>query len=143
MDYLNQKTVNKTISFEGIGLHTGKISKVAIKPAPANHGIVFLRVDVEHKNNLIPAKVENVSSAVLCTSLKNEVGVEVSTVEHLLAAFYFTGIDNALVEINGSEIPIMDGSAKDFVELINASGINVQQEKIKFLFVNKKIVIED
>ena len=113
MHNIYQQTILNPITFDGVGLHSGKISKISIFPAKDNEGIVFKRIDLE-KNNLVEANYKNVSSAKLCTTLENEFGVKVSTVEHLLAAFYIAGIDNALVEINCEEVPIMDGSQKIF-----------------------------
>ena len=127
-----QKTLGNEFSFEGIGLHNGENSKVTVKPSDANSGIVFKRVDIE-KNNIIEADFKYVDSARLCTTLKNSHGIKIATVEHLMAAFYFTGVDNAIVEINNSEIPIMDGSAKDFVNLINKVGLKDLKEKRVYL----------
>ena len=112
-----QKTLSKTVSFEGIGLHSGKISKIKLYPAQEDQGILFKRVDLTD-NNLIEAKFSNVSSARLCTTLENEYGIKVSTVEHLLAAFYITGIDNVIVEIDNEEVPIMDGSSKKILLMV-------------------------
>ena len=139
---VNQKTLQKTVIFEGVGLHSGLASKVKVLPASENHGIVFKRVDLEDKN-IIQANYKNVSSAKLCTTLQNEFGNKVSTVEHLLAAFYITGIDNALVEVSNSEIPIMDGSSKEFVKLINDTGLITQREKRKYLKILKKVELND
>ena len=139
---VNQKTLQKTVIFEGVGLHSGLASKVKVLPASENHGIVFKRVDLEDKN-IIQANYKNVSSAKLCTTLQNEFGNKVSTVEHLLAAFYITGIDNALVEVSNSEIPIMDGSPKEFVKLINDTGLITQREKRKYLKILKKVELND
>ena len=133
-----QKTLLNPINFEGVGLHSGLIAKVKLIPARDNQGIIFKRVDL-NKNNIIKANYKNVSSAKLCTTLKNSFGASVSTVEHLMAAFYFTGIDNVIVEINSQEIPIMDGSAKDFVELIKKSGLRVLDSERKFLKIIKKV----
>ena len=119
MNSIYQKTLSKKINFDGIGLHSGLNSKISIIPAEADHGIVFKRVDL-NENNLIKANFNNVSSARLCTTLENNKGVKVSTVEHLLAAFYIAGIDNALVEINNEEVPIMDGSSKDFLQIFES-----------------------
>ena len=113
MHDLYQKTLCNKVSFEGIGLHSGKKSKINLFPADEDHGIVFKRVDIE-KNNIVKAIYKNVSSAKLCTTLENENGIKVSTVEHLLAALYISGIDNVMIEINAEEVPIMDGSAKIF-----------------------------
>ena len=137
-----QKTISKPASFKGIGLHNGQKSEIKILPAPENHGIVFKRVDLK-KNNLIEANYKNISSAVLCTKLSNKSGADVSTVEHLLAALYITGVDNALIEINNSEVPIMDGSSKEFVNFINEKGLKNLKAKRKYLKINKKIEFED
>ena len=142
MQEIYQKTVSQNISFSGVGLHSGIVSKVRILPAKENSGIIFKRNDLE-KNNIVPANYKNVSSARLCTTLTNEFGVSVSTVEHLMAAFYMTGIDNALVEVDSQEIPIMDGSSKDFMKLIVFSGARVQNNKKRFLKVVKKFDFKD
>ena len=137
-----QQTINKKISFEGIGLHTGKQSKISISPAPEDHGIIFKRVDLT-KNNFIKAKYDYVSSARLCTTLENEFSVKVFTVEHLLAAIYISGIDNALIEINNEEVPIMDGSAKDFLGPLMNAEIKIQNKKRKYLKILKKVELVD
>ena len=113
-----QKTLSEPIVLKGKGLHTGKISSITILPGAADQGIIFKRIDIK-KNNSIKANYKNVSSAKLCTTLENKFGVKVSTVEHLLAAFYISGIDNAIIEIDNEEVPIMDGSAVVFVDQIN------------------------
>ena len=118
-----QKTISKSISFEGIGLHSGKNSKVTIIPGKIDQGIIFKRIDLKY-NNLVVANYENVSSAKLCTTLENKHGVKISTVEHLLAALYIAGIDNVIIEIDNEEVPIMDGSAKFFLDLFVKSEIN-------------------
>ena len=107
-----QITLEQPVKFKGIGLHTGKNSKVKIIPGKSDQGIVFKRVDLKN-NNEVKATYDQVSSAKLCTTLENEHGVKVSTVEHLLASLYICGIDNAIIEIDSEEIPIMDGSAKE------------------------------
>ena len=137
-----QKTIAKIVTFDGVGLHTGLKSKVKVYPAENNHGIVFKRTDLD-KNNLIKANYKNVSSAKLCTTLENKHGNKVSTVEHLLAAFYISGIDNALVEIDCEEVPIMDGSAKDFLEVFKKVKTKTLTEKVKYLKVIKKFEFED
>ena len=142
MKEIYQKTLSKKVSFEGIGLHSGKCAKVDILPAEANKGIVFKRVDLI-KNNLIKANYKNVSSAKLCTTLENRYGIKVSTVEHLLAAFYIAGIDNALVEINNEEVPIMDGSSKDFLNILENDALIVQSEKRKYLKILNKVELID
>ena len=139
---LNQQTLRKSVTFEGIGLHTGKTSKIKVIPGEENLGIVFKRIDLKD-NNTILANFKNVSSAKLCTTIRNEYGVKVSTVEHLLAALYFADVDNAIIEINNEEVPIMDGSAKDFLEIFNKIGIKEQNKKRKYLIFNEKIELED
>ena len=119
MQNYNQKTISETIELQGIGLHNGVEVNLVVKPADPNTGIIFKRVDLDD-SNVIKAKYDNVIEPVLCTKLKNSDGISVSTIEHLMAAFYGEGIDNALVEIDASEIPIMDGSAFDFVEAIKS-----------------------
>ena len=141
MNSIYQKTLSKKISFDGIGLHSGLSSKIRVIPAEADHGIVFKRVDL-NENNLIKANFNNVSSARLCTTLENNKGVKVSTVEHLLAAFYIAGIDNALVEINNEEVPIMDGSSKDFLQILESIDQVDQSKKRKYLKIldNVKLI---
>ena len=128
MNEIYQKTLSSPICFEGIGLHSGKISKVKILPGKENQGIVFRRIDLKD-NNLVLANYKNVSSAKLCTTLQNKHGVKVTTVEHLLAALYIIGIDNALIDIDCEEIPIMDGSAKDFLNKLNKTIIKTLIKK--------------
>jgi UDP-3-O-[3-hydroxymyristoyl] N-acetylglucosamine deacetylase len=142
MQNYTQKTINETIELQGIGLHNGVKVNLVVKPADPNTGIIFKRVDLDD-NNIIKAKYDNVIEPVLCTKLKNSDGISVSTIEHLMAAFYGEGIDNALVEIDAPEIPIMDGSAFDFVEAIKSSGIKEQNNPRKFIKVLKKIEIKD
>jgi UDP-3-O-[3-hydroxymyristoyl] N-acetylglucosamine deacetylase len=134
---LFQKTLSKSVVFKGHGLHSGVDSELKIIPAAENFGIVFKRTDLE-KDNIVLANYKNVSSAQLCTTLRNEFNVSVSTVEHLLAALYITGVDNALIEINNSEVPIMDGSSKEFVETIAKAGTVNLKAKRKYLKVVKK-----
>ena len=132
-----QQTLTKPIFFEGIGLHSGFKSKIKVMPAGANQGIIFKRIDLPN-NNLIKASYLNVTSAKLCTTLENNHGAKVSTVEHLLAALYLAGIDNALIEIDSIEVPIMDGSAKDFLDILKISKTKLLSEKRKFLKIEKK-----
>ena len=138
----NQKTLKSQINFSGIGLHSGKNADVKIDPAEADIGVVFKRTDLK-ENNEIHANFKNVSSAKLCTKIQNNFGVSVSTIEHLMAAFYICGIDNGLVKINGPEIPIMDGSAKDFVEMIKKSGFKTLNKKRKFLKISRRVNLEE
>ena len=128
-----QTTIKKSIKMSGMGLHSGVPSNLIISPASAEYGIWFRRKDVLNRDNLIPARYDAVSNTQLCTRISNADGVEVSTIEHLMAAFMGLKIDNALVILSGSEIPIMDGSSKIFVDLIKGIGIKEQ-------FVPKKII---
>ena len=138
----NQKTINNPIRLSGVGLHNGIKAELVIKPADENFGIKFCRVDID-KNDLIPANFSNVIEPILCTKIATKNGISVSTVEHLMAAFYGEGIDNALVEVNASEIPILDGSASDFVEAIRSAGIKEQKIQRQFIQVEKKVEIKE
>ncbi len=140
MTKINQNTLNDTVKLAGIGLHSGVKSEILIKPADADHGIKFKRVDIK-ADNIIDASHANVIDPVLCTKIKNTSGVSVSTVEHLMAAFYGEQIDNVLIEINAEEVPIMDGSALEFVEAIKSAGIKKQNNLRKFIKVLKKVEI--
>ena len=132
-----QKTIKHEIQLKGVGLHNGRKVTMKLIPAGPNHGIIFKRSDLKSKN-LIPALFNNVSKAVLCTNIQNQYGVSVSTVEHLMGALYGEEIDNLLVEVNSSEVPIMDGSAKEFVRQIRKAGIKNYDTNKKFIKVLKK-----
>ena len=142
MSVLNQKTIKNNIKFEGIGLHSGKEVVMTLFPAPPNTGIIFRRSDLKN-NNLIYPSVFNVSSASYCTKLSNESGVSVSTVEHLMAALCGLGIDNLLIDLNSEELPIMDGSAKNFVECIENVGFKISDQPIRIIKINKKVTYKD
>ena len=137
-----QKTLSKEVKLKGIGLHSGKASSVNVIPAKEDEGIVFKRVDLK-KNNEIKANFKNVTSAKLCTTLENNHGVKVSTVEHLLAALYIAGIDNAIIEIDNEEVPIMDGSSRDFINAFEKNDLVNQTKKRKYLKISSKIEIID
>ena len=142
MSVLNQKTINENISFKGVGLHSGLEAILTIKPAEPNTGIIFKRIDIKENNIVIP-NIFNVSSAVFCTTISNDYNVSVSTIEHLMGALYGMGIDNALIEINNQEVPILDGSAKMFVEAISNIGIRNSETPIKVIKIEKKIEFTD
>jgi len=142
MSVLNQKTINKNITFNGVGLHSGLDVTMTIKPAEPNSGIIFRRIDLKDNNIIIP-NIFNVSSAVFCTTISNETGTSVSTIEHLMGALYGLGIDNALVEINNQEVPILDGSAKLFIEAILQTGVKNSNAPIKIVKIKKKIEFND
>ena len=142
MSVLNQKTINKDITFKGVGLHSGLVVNMTVKPAAPNSGIIFKRIDLKENNIIIP-NIFNVSSTIFCTTISNEDGVSVSTVEHLMGALYGLGIDNALIEIDNQEVPILDGSAKLFVEAISKTGIKNSDAPIKIVKIQKKIEFID
>ena len=138
MSYLTQKTIKKDVTFNGVALHSGVNVNVTIKPADPNFGIVFKRVDLNN-NNLVYPNFMNVSNTSLNTTIENEFGVKVSTIEHLMGALFGLGIDNALIEIDNEEVPILDGSAKEFIEKIILTGIDVSDQPIKIIKINNEI----
>jgi len=139
---LNQKTHKNSIQFNGVGLHSGKIVNLSINPSEPDTGIVFKRVDLKD-NNLVYPSFLNVSNTSLNTTISNDFGVKVSTIEHLMGALFSVGIDNALIEIDNEEVPILDGSAKEFVEKILATDFVVSNKPIKIIKINKKIEFKD
>ena len=142
MSALNQKTIKKPIIFDGVALHSGKMVHMEIKPSQPNTGVVFKRTDLKNNNIVIPG-IFNVSSAAFCTTISNDYGVKISTIEHLMGAFFGMGIDNVLVEINSDELPILDGSAKAFVDEKSRVGIEISNSPIKVVKIEKKISFED
>ena len=142
MSILTQKTISKKISFSGVGIHTGNAVNMNILPASPNTGIVFKRLDIQ-KNNIVYPLYNNVIDTTLCTTISNNHGVQISTIEHLMGAFYGIGIDNAIVELDSKEVPIMDGSAKLFLEGINNAGIKFSDQPIKIIKINKEISFKD
>ena len=142
MSYLTQKTIKNNVSFSGVALHSGLDVNICIKPAEPNFGIVFKRVDFK-ENNLVYPNFMNVTNTSLNTTIENEFGVKVSTIEHLMGALFGLGIDNALIEIDNEEVPILDGSAKEFIEKIISSGLVVSEAPIKVIKINKEIKFTD
>ena len=142
MSILTHRTVSKKISLDGIGIHTGLKANLDILPAHPNTGIIFKRVDIK-KNNIIIPTYNNVVDTTLCTTISNDYGAKVSTIEHLMGAFYGLGIDNAIVELNSQEVPIMDGSAKQFVELILQAGIQASDVPIKIIKVEQQAEVRE
>ena len=136
MSHLTQKTIKNNVSFSGIALHSGLGVNVCIKSAAPNFGIVFKRVDLK-ENNIVYPNFMNVSNTSLNTTVENEFGAKVSTIEHLMGALFGLGIDNALIEIDNEEVPILDGSAKVFIEKILSSGIKVSDSPIKIIKITK------
>jgi len=139
----SQKTIKDPIELKGVGLHNGIKVNLCLKPAEVNSGIKFKRTDIDNNKNIIEANYENVSSSALCTKIENSYGVSVSTIEHLMAVFYGEGIDNVLVEIDAPEVPIMDGSAFDFVTAIKSFGTQEQNYSRQFIKVLKKVEVKD
>ena len=142
MSYLTQKTIKNNVSFSGVALHSGLDVNVCIKPAEPNFGIVFKRVDFR-ENNLVYPNFMNVTNTSLNTTIENEFGVKVSTIEHLMGALFGLGIDNVLIEIDNEEVPILDGSAKEFIEKILVAGFKISNKPIKIIKINKKIEFKD
>ena len=139
---LNQKTLKKEVSFHGIGLHSGNKVNLKVKPANPNTGITFKRVDLDF-NNLIYPNFENVTNTSLNTTISNNDGVKVCTIEHLMGALYGLGIDNANIEIDNEEVPILDGSAKEFINAFIAIGFEVSSSPIKIIKIEKKVQFEE
>ena len=142
MSYLAQKTLKTPVSFSGIALHNGLNVNITLKSAEPNEGIVFKRVDLKN-NNLVYPNFLNVTNTSLNTTIENEYGVKVSTIEHLMGALFGLGIDNVLVEIDNEEVPILDGSAKNFIEKIISSGFEISEEPIKIIKINQKVEYSD
>ena len=142
MSILKQKTLKKEINLSGVGLHTGKKVNIKLVPQRPNVGIYFKRTDLV-SNNIIYPSVFNVSSASYCTKISNEYGVSVSTIEHLMAALYGKGVDNLSIEIDSEEVPILDGSSKNFVEAIDSTGFEISDQPIKIITINKEIIYKE
>ena len=138
MSILTQSTVSDKISLSGIGIHTGKYVNLKILPSSPNSGIIFKRVDLK-KNNIVIPNFENVCEATLCTTITNQYGVKVSTIEHLMAAFLGLGIDNAVVELDSQEVPILDGSAMNFVKILKKTGLKNSDVPIKLIKINDTV----
>ena len=138
MSLLNQKTVKQSVKFQGVGLHSGKIVNLCIKSSEPDTGIIFKRIDL-NRNNIVYPNFNNVTNTSLNTTISNEFGVKVSTIEHLMGALFGLGIDNALIEIDNEEVPILDGSAKEFIEKILFSGLEVSNKPIKIIKILEKV----
>ena len=149
MNYINtttsyvllQKTLKRKINFSGVGVHSGRAVSMSIEPAEADTGIIFERTDLE-KNNVIKAVIDNVVDSRLCTKIKNSSGIYVSTIEHLMAALSALGIDNAIVKINTSELPALDGSSNEYVKKIINSGIKTLNKSKKIFKVLKEVKVK-
>ena len=142
MKLLTQKTIKNPVNFHGVGLHSGKITNITLRPSEPNSGIIFKRTDLKI-NNLVLPNFSNVSNTFLNTTVSNEYGVKVSTIEHLMGALFGLGVDNVLIEIDNQEVPILDGSAKTFIEKILMTGLKKSEAPIKIIKINKKIIYRE
>ena len=142
MSYLTQKTIKNNVNFCGIALHSGLSVNVCIKPAEPNFGIIFKRIDLKN-NNLVYPNFMNVTNTALNTTVENQFGVKVSTIEHLMGALFGLGIDNALIEIDNQEVPILDGSAKLFIDKILSVGFSQSNVPIKIIKINKEVTYSE
>ena len=142
MKLLTQKTLKNPVNFSGVGLHSGKISNISLIPSEPNSGIIFKRTDLKINNIVLP-NFSNVNNTVLNTTISNEYGVKVSTIEHLMGALFGLGVDNVLIEIDSEEVPILDGSAKEFINKIMLSGLEKSETPIKIIKINKKVIYRD
>ncbi len=140
-----QKTILQSVSCSGVGVHSGRPVSLTLRPAPENYGIRFQRVDLEHlplQETIITAHWNNVNKGDFCTKISNTFGHSVSTIEHLMAALAGQQITNLIIEVDGSELPIMDGSAAPFLFLIDCAGVKVQTAPAKYLKILKKVTVE-
>ena len=142
MSILNQKTIKNSIVIKGVGLHSGKKVSIKLIPSEPNSGIIFKRIDIKKSNIVIPS-VFNVSEANYCTTISNEYGIKVSTIEHLMGALYGLGVDNLMIEVDSQELPILDGSAKIFIQEINKVGLKTSNTPIKIIKINNTVTVED
>lgn len=136
---MQQVTLSKPVSCYGIGVHSGKRTQLTIEPTKENTGIIFIRTDISSENNYIEAKYYNVSDTLLSTTISNSNKIQVSTIEHIMAALWGCGIDNAIIKIDGPEVPIMDGSSKPFVFMIECAGKKLQNAPKKYLKILKEV----
>jgi len=143
IEYTTQHTLRNQIKCSGVGVHSGMTVQVTLKPAPVDHGISFIRTDITDKNNIVPARWDAVVDTQLCTVLSNDAGVTVGTVEHLLSALYALGVNNAIIELDAPEVPIMDGSAEPFVFLIECIGVKDQFAPLQILRIKETISYEE
>ena len=138
-----QKTLRKSIRCQGVGLHSGAMITMNLRPADIDSGIVFVRSDLEDGNNEIPASYDKVFDTRLCTVIANEFGASVGTIEHVMSALRAMEIDNLRVEIDGAEVPIMDGSAKPFLDLIDEAGVQTQDSERLVIRILKDVRYEE
>lgn len=137
-----QNTIKARVSLQGVGLHSGKDIELSLIPAAEDTGIVFVRTDVSDKNNIIPAKWDRVADTQLCSVIANEDGISVGTIEHLMSALRGMNVDNVRIELDGAEVPVMDGSAMPFVKLIEEAGVEAQSAPRKVIRILKDVTVE-
>ena len=142
IDHNLQNTIRRKINFSGVGVHNGRAVSMSIEPAEVNTGIIFERTDVKN-NNKIKADIANVVESSLCTKIQNDNGITVSTIEHLMATFNAFGIDNAIVKINSSELPALDGSSSEYVKKIVNTGLKVQHQMKKVFKIVRKVKVKN
>jgi len=140
---LSQKTLSQMIDCEGVGLHSGKCISLRLVPAAADTGIIFRRTDVPAGQQMIPARYDNVVDTKLCTVISNEYGVKVGTIEHVMAALWAAEVDNVIVEVDGPEVPIMDGSSAPFLFLMQCAGVQEQDTLRSSLKVTESFTVVD
>ncbi|NWH08411.1 MAG: UDP-3-O-acyl-N-acetylglucosamine deacetylase [Alphaproteobacteria bacterium] len=140
---VHQTTLRHAIECTGVGIHSGKPVRMVLRPGRPGTGIVFKRVDADRRKGLVPARFDLVCDTRLGTTLTNAHGVSVHTVEHLMSAFAGLGVDNAIVELDGPEIPIMDGSAAPFAFLIECAGVRTQDRLRRAIRILKKVTVRD
>lgn len=138
-----QHTVRAPALFAGVGVHTGAYTRVNVRPASAGAGIVFVRTDVRDRDNVVPVSGEAVCRTQLGTVIENDAGVTVSTIEHLMAAFAMLGVDNAVVEVDGPEMPIMDGSSAPFVRILDRAGLRPQEAARNYIEILDTVEVVD
>ena len=138
-----EKTFQNSIGCVGVGVHSGKKANLTFKPAPVGTGIEFHRVDITDKNNVIPAKYSAVADTRMCSCIANAEGVSVGTIEHLMGALHAFGITNAIIEVDGPEVPILDGSAEDYITLFECAGVREQEAPLKVVRILKEVCFED
>lgn len=137
-----QQTIAGPVSCTGIGLHSGKPVTLTLRPAVANSGYVFIRKDVPEDSRRIPARWDTVTDTAMCTKITNSHGVSVSTIEHVIAALAGCGIHNAIIELNGPEVPVMDGSSSEFVDMIRQASTRQQRHPVRRLKVLKTVEVK-
>ncbi len=138
-----QATINTSTFLQGVGVHTGNEFSVTLRPAEVDAGIVFVRKDQPDEINTIAADFRNVSDTNMCTTLSNKHGLEIRTIEHLMAALYAMNVSNVIVEVSGGEIPILDGSSARWIEIISQAGVRKQSEKIEVIKILRPVKVEN